>query len=59
MKKTHGGKREGAGRHARPEPKAKSIWCGQISNEERDLILSKLTPDERRQVLLKAAMEKQ
>jgi hypothetical protein len=58
MEKTHGGKRERAGRPSRLEPKAKSIWCGQLSEEERELILAKLTPDERREILLKAAREK-
>jgi hypothetical protein len=59
MKNTHGGQRKGAGRHRRPEPKAKAIWCGQLTEEERERIISKLTPDERREALLKAAKEKQ
>lgn len=64
IKPKHGGKRvpgpgKSLGRPPRSEPKAKSIWCGQITEEERELIISKLTPDERRQALLKAAKEKQ
>ena len=63
MKLTHGGRRtpgpgKRLGRPERPEPKAKPIWCGQISEKERELIISKLTPDERRDVLIKAAKEK-
>ena len=43
----HGGARPGAGRPARGEPKARPIWCGQMSPEQRDLILNTLTPRER------------
>lgn len=63
MKETHGGRRSPGpgrklGRPERPGPKAIPIWCGQISEEERELILSRLTPDERRDALLRAAKEK-
>lgn len=50
-----GGNREGAGRKSRPHPKALSVWCGQITQEQRDLILRWLSPDERFQVLWAAA----
>jgi hypothetical protein len=50
-----GGKRPGAGRPKRTAPKAKPIWCGQITEDERRLIVANLTPDERFQVLIKAA----
>lgn len=42
-----GGKREGAGRKTRSTPKSLPIWCGQITNEQRDFILRWLSPDER------------
>ena len=51
----HGGFRKGAGRKARPTSKAKSIWCGQIPNEQRDFIMQWLSPDDRFQVLMAAA----
>lgn len=51
----HGGWRSGAGRKARPSPKSKSIWCGQISQEDRDFIIQHLTPEDRYQVLMAAA----
>ena len=54
-KLTHGGLREGAGRKPRPNQKSKGIWCGQISQEDRDFIIQHLTPDERFQVLMVAA----
>ena len=50
-----GGSRKGAGRKARPTPKSKPIWCGQISDEDRKLIVDNLSPDERYQVLMAAA----
>ena len=63
MKTTHGGRRtpgpgKKIGRPLRGQPKGNPIWCGQLSKNERELILAKLTPDERREVLLKAAQEK-
>lgn len=51
----HGGSRVGAGRKARTTPKSKPIWCGQVSEEDRAFIMKWLEPDERFQVLLKAA----
>jgi hypothetical protein len=51
----HGGWRPGAGRKARPSPKSKPIWCGQISKEDRTFIMQWLSPDERFQVLMAAA----
>lgn len=50
-----GGSRKGAGRKARPTPKAKSIWCGQITDEQRDFIMQWLSPDDRFRVLMAAA----
>lgn len=50
-----GGKREGAGRPPRQEPKSRAIWCGQMPEEHRALILERLTPDERHEALLDAA----
>lgn len=58
-KATWGGQRKGAGRPSRSEPKSKPIWCGQLTDAERDLILKTLTADERGQVLLHAVEEKQ
>ena len=52
----HGGHRKGAGRKARSEPKAKPIWCGQISQEDREFIMNMLTPDERFRKLMTAAL---
>lgn len=57
-KSKHGGKREGAGRPPRPNAKAKSVWCGQITDEEREFIIKNLTPEERLEALLKAARKK-
>jgi hypothetical protein len=57
-KSTHGGAGRGQGRKPRPEPKSKPIWCGQISEEQRDLIIQNLTPEERLDALLKAAEAK-
>jgi hypothetical protein len=50
-----GGSRKGAGRKARPTPKSKCIWCGQIADEQRDFIMQWLSPDERFSVLMAAA----
>jgi hypothetical protein len=50
-----GGLRKGAGRKARPTPKSKGIWCGQITNEQRDFIMQWLSPNERFSVLMAAA----
>lgn len=50
-----GGARKGAGRKSRPAPKSKGIWCGQITNEQRDFIMQWLSPDERFSVLMAAA----
>ena len=50
-----GGARKGAGRKARPTSKAKGIWCGQITDEQRDFIMQWLSPDERFSVLVAAA----
>lgn len=50
-----GGKREGAGRKARPISKATPIWCGQISKEDKAFIVKHLSPEERYQVLMAAA----
>ena len=50
-----GGARIGAGRKARPTSKAKGIWCGQITDEQRDFIIQWLSPDERFSVLRAAA----
>jgi hypothetical protein len=50
-----GGARFGAGRKARPYPKSKGIWCGQIADEQRDFIMQWLLPDERYGVLMAAA----
>ena len=50
-----GGARKGAGRKARPTSKAKGIWCGQITDEQRDFIIQRLSPDERFGALWAAA----
>jgi hypothetical protein len=50
-----GGKREGAGRKSRPAPKSKGIWCGQITDEQRDFIMQWLSPEDRYAVLIAAA----
>ena len=62
-KGTHGGTRipgpgKKLGRSKRPEPKSKPIWCGQITEEQRQLIIDNLTPEERLDALLKAAQAK-
>lgn len=55
---THGGPGRGQGRHPRTEPKAKPVWCGQISEQQRAHILETLTPEERLAALLQAAAAK-
>lgn len=50
-----GGARIGAGRKARPAPKSKGIWCGQITDKQRDFIMQWLSPNERFGVLMAAA----
>jgi len=53
-----GGPRENqTGRPMRSEPKSKPVWCGQMSETDRTLIMS-LTPDERQAALLAAARVK-
>ena len=49
-----GGRRKGAGRPLRTEPKSLPIWCGQMSEQDRALILELLTPGERKAALLDA-----
>lgn len=46
------------GRPRRSESKALSIWCGQISAEQRQLIIDTLTPEERLAALLAAVQAK-
>ena len=53
-----GGRRKGAGRPLRTEPKSLPIWCGQMSEQDRALILT-LTPDERYAALMDAVRIKQ
>ena len=55
---THGGARPGAGRPKRQEPKSRPIWCGQMSEQDRRLILERLTPTERHAALMDAAERK-
>ena len=50
-----GGAREGAGRKSRPAPKSKSVWLGQITDEQRDFIMQWLSPEDRYGVLMAAA----
>ena len=53
-----GGPRENqTGRPRRSGLKSKPIWCGQMSEADRTLIMS-LTPDERQAALLVAARVK-
>ena len=52
-----GGKRPGAGRPPRTEPKSRPIWCGQMSEQDRALILT-LTPGERYEALMDAVAVK-
>jgi hypothetical protein len=61
--KKHGGPRTAGpgkkmGRPERPGPKSKPIWCGQITEDERELIIDRLTPEERLEALLAAARAK-
>ena len=49
-----GGKREGAGRPPRTEPKSRPVWCGQMSEQDRALILELLTPEGRYTALMDA-----
>ena len=49
-----GGVREGAGRPRRTEPKSRPIWCGQMAEQDRALILELLAPGERKAALLDA-----
>ena len=61
--KKHGGARTpGPGKKLGPpkreEPKSKPIWCGQISDAERQLIIDRLTPEERLAALIAAAKAK-
>ena len=55
---THGGAREGAGRPPRQEPKSLPIWCGQMSESDRRLILERLTPQERYTALMREVKER-
>lgn len=50
-----GGARKGAGRKSRQSPKSKGIWCGQITDEQRDFIMQWLSPEYRYGVLMAAA----
>jgi hypothetical protein len=50
--KSHPGR---AGRKTRPTQKSKGIWCGQITEEQRKFIMSRLSPEERFRVLWAAA----
>ena len=49
-----GGRRKGAGRPPRTEPKSRPIWCGQMAEQDRALILELLTPEERYTALMDA-----
>ena len=53
-----GGKREGAGRPPRIGPKSRPIWCGQMGEDDRALIVATLTPAERLDALLDAVLVK-
>ena len=59
MTTPRGGKREGAGRPPRQEPKARPIWCGQMSEQDRAFIMDTLAPDERFDALMDAVCIKQ
>ena len=54
MPNNHGGKRKGAGRPKRTAPKSAPIWCGQIDEMDRKIILDNLTPRERLDALFAA-----
>jgi hypothetical protein len=57
--KNHGGARIGAGRKpSRTAPRAQGIWCGEITQADREYITQTLTPGERHQALLDAADRK-
>ena len=56
---THGGAREGAGRPPRTEPKSRPIWCGQMAEEHREMILDRLEPIERYEALMDAIERKE
>lgn len=59
LKAEHGGARPGAGRPAAPANTTdKGIKVGRHSLEDRQFILAKLTPDERFQALMEAAVQK-
>ena len=58
MTTPRGGAREGAGRPPRQEPKSRPIWCGQMSEDDRRLILETLEPSERHAALMDAALMK-
>ena len=48
-----GGRRKGAGRPLRTEPKSRPIWCGQMSEQDRaqlDRFARKVRADERRRI---------
>ena len=53
-----GGARDGAGRPPRTEPKSRPIWCGQMGEDDRALIVATLTPAERLDALLDAVLVK-
>ena len=55
MMTPHGGARPGAGRKPRQGPKSKPIWCGQMSEQDRALIIERLTPQERYAALMREA----
>ena len=54
-KRGRGGRRPGAGRPPRTEPRALPIWVGQITEEQRQWIIDSLTPMERLAALWAAA----
>ena len=54
----HGGSRDGSGRPTRSAPKQKGIWCGQITDEQRERIIKSLTPEERFAAMLDAVEKK-
>ena len=59
MTTARGGAREGAGRPPREEPKSYPIWVGQISEDDRQFIISTLEPQERFAALMEAARERE
>ncbi len=59
MTTPRGGARPGAGRPRRTGPRSKPIWCGQMSEEDRKLILETLEPKERHAALMDAVMIKE